>query len=283
MALINCSECGREKSGVAEICPHCGIARFKPNMVKSTYRKKILMFVCIVMLSLLLAMGGFYTYSSISDWIVIQKSYTNAMALLDGGNYREAKIEFDKLEDFKESRTLSEKAYNISLYEYRQNFAKAVHRIITEGGGAKIVASGNVDYWSYVYQNSIGKGINITEWLDELFKSDSMKEYANVQRQSCSEISDDLKSLQNPPREFEESYKILLDLFGAYVKISNHAINPAGYLNTYSVAVQTDISEFDKLLAQIQTMIPEVPDMSIEIKYPSIESSQDDEQPKESI
>lgn len=42
MALINCTECGKEASDQAKACPHCGAKKFKPKKPMSNSMKYIL-------------------------------------------------------------------------------------------------------------------------------------------------------------------------------------------------------------------------------------------------
>lgn len=51
MAIVNCKECGKEISDMAQTCPHCGVVLKKDTFSKEmTALKRIAIFLIVVLL-----------------------------------------------------------------------------------------------------------------------------------------------------------------------------------------------------------------------------------------
>lgn len=51
MAIVNCKECGKEISDMAQTCPHCGVVIKKDTFSKEmTALKRIAIFLIVVLL-----------------------------------------------------------------------------------------------------------------------------------------------------------------------------------------------------------------------------------------
>lgn len=151
MALISCPECNNEISDTAKKCPHCGykqkrqkktIRKIKmPQFLKTPKQKKIFMVVSIIICSVLLGTGGFFGYKY---YVVPLSDYKTAESMLKDNKFNDALNKFEKLGDFKSSKTkvlevhYKEAEYFLKKHEYKtavsefekaQNYEDAVERV----------------------------------------------------------------------------------------------------------------------------------------------------------
>ncbi len=64
-----------------------------------------------------------------------------------------------------------------------------------------------------------------------------------------------MRELQNPPEEFKNAYPILLNLYEAFIELTNLAINPQGSLMSYTASCNNASSSFMKYYNMIKLYI----------------------------
>ncbi len=95
MALIKCSECGKDISDKAEACPHCGcpvalmaeskadsyVSKDKTIMVnKKTKKKKARLFSAVIVVAIVIAISVIIFFPSRYSWndVLLRNCYTRA-------------------------------------------------------------------------------------------------------------------------------------------------------------------------------------------------------------
>lgn len=126
MALIKCTECGKEISDKAEACPNCGCPVDEMDLPKNQMeelnintdydqesekpKRRILKVVAVAAIVIIAAGIGIFLATSSS------RKYSSALKLYNNKEYEEAQKSFDKLGDYKDSKSYLEKCnYNLTV------------------------------------------------------------------------------------------------------------------------------------------------------------------------
>lgn len=72
------------------------------------------------------------------------------------------------------------------------------------------------------------------------------------------QIEENMQKLQNPPDDYKEVYKLLVDYYTIYGSIYDQATSPTGSLTTYNSDVNAKESEFNKLMDKIKVTKPDI-------------------------
>ena len=125
MALIKCPECGREISDKVKACPQCGypfedtktqIDQINNNGVQTVLLnpqkdiRKILIAIITVLVIIIIAVVAYYFTS-----IIPQKEYSQAISMLETGDYEGGQAKLKKLGDYKDSAIILEQIKYESL------------------------------------------------------------------------------------------------------------------------------------------------------------------------
>lgn len=70
--------------------------------------------------------------------------------------------------------------------------------------------------------------------LDNLFTDESFINSISEIESNQSEVTDLMKKMRNPPKQYEEAYSVLRDYYDNYLKLTKSVINPTGSLKTFS-------------------------------------------------
>ncbi|PRR80687.1 Double zinc ribbon [Clostridium liquoris] len=71
-------------------------------------------------------------------------------------------------------------------------------------------------------------------------------------------IEKNMKELRNPPKDYEEAYKLFVDLYSLYGQIYSQAMSPQGSLMTYNQDINQKSSEFSQIYDKIKVLEPDI-------------------------
>lgn len=239
---IRCSECGALLSETDEICSNCGcpieqkidegetklqqVELAKIKMAAKT--KKIIIGIIIVMILCVGAGIGYKIYS-----------------------------------DNKEKQIYRE-AFN----EYIVNLEKIQSLMLSGGGDAESLCNLTLRVWG----NAISKDTdsetdkytrNGYSWNDfntalaNLYADYStITKVSNIESNQTS-VKELIKKLQNPPEGLDKCYDTVSDLYEAYKKLTDLAINPSGSYRDFGENKSDAVSDFIAAYEKLDNQIPE--------------------------
>lgn len=65
-----------------------------------------------------------------------------------------------------------------------------------------------------------------------------------------------MESLQSPPEGYEDTYKVLKELYGIYTELASQAQSPSGSLVSFNTNVDTTQSEFNRVFEEFLITAP---------------------------
>lgn len=80
--------------------------------------------------------------------------------------------------------------------------------------------------------------------LRRLFADEDFKKQLDDIESNRELVGSLIKELNNPPEEYENAYEIIMELYDAYISLTNLAMSPTGSLQTYSVNFNEADTEF---------------------------------------
>lgn len=236
MALVNCPNCGKEISDKAEQCPQCGYEFVKNNKtgicaecgaeigcgntecqncgcpvskiitVKHKKSKAKSIVIISIILAVIVGIGCIFVSQ-------IRKAQYGEYLSLATATMLQSSISTEKA-----GNLINSVWYN-TIYEKDDS---------------------ETDKYTKTNKGKFNEDFNTS--LSVLFDDENFKS-------SISEISNDqlkvtelMKSLKNPPNNYNDAYSGIKALYDSYVKFTNLAINPTGSYNSYS----EEFSNLDK-------------------------------------
>lgn len=221
-----CAECGELLGEEDVVCPHCGCPieddelqnGQKPQQVEVTKvhlavdekKKKIIIFaiiaVCILAISSILL---------------------SAM-----------KKNFDQK---KAEKTAAE-----ARTDYQEKLSDAVSTMLTGAATAERAGGLIHDVWyNAIYEQSDDKtdaytkpkGYFVSDFndaLSNLMSDDDFKIQIESIKSNQNKTQNLMRTLKNPPKEYQEAYDALKDYYDAYIELVGCAVNPSGNLSSYT-------------------------------------------------
>lgn len=188
MALITCPECSKEISDQVKSCPHCGfplseesnetqkveIASVNLKMEASKKKKLIILIVSILVIGTII-FSGYLAYSKQQA-----KEYATNINLLMSEMLSSGS-------DAENLMNLTSKVWSNTIYK---KFDNETDKYTRKNG-----------YWESDFNNS----------LDYLFNDSSTKTKIENIKSSEVKVSEMMKKLQKPPKDYEKVYDTLLD------------------------------------------------------------------------
>lgn len=245
MALINCPECGKEISDKVKACPHCGYPLVeesidpsipKPQQVEVTgvridknKSKKIIIYVAGF---LVLALIGFFLFKYLSEQKA-QKEYETSF-----NNYIDQLLLFRvaSISGAADSESLSNliaKVWANSIYEER-------------------------DPETDKYTRPDGYFVDdFNDALSELFSDYSTRAKISDIEENQESVKNLMKELQNPPEGLQQCFDTASELYSAYLKYTNLAINPTGSLSTFNQTRNKISQDFLDAYNRLDSQIPD--------------------------
>lgn len=111
---------------------------------------------------------------------------------------------------------------------------------------------------SETWRSAIDSDKDFNDEIISLYKS--WKYVGDLQKRddAKNKLENGMKEIQNPPKEYVEAHKLLVDIYTTYTQIYSQATNPKGSLTTYLQDVNQNISDFDKLYEKLKVIEPEI-------------------------
>jgi hypothetical protein len=242
MALIKCSECGKEFSDKSPACPNCGcpVSEMKigsdvpiDSSVKSKKKsKKWLIIIQIIILLICCCVGGFLFYQHRKQEDQKAKAEAERTQYIDNLNSfaQYAVLGASKSEEtcnliksvwyntiYKQSDSSTDK-YTKKGFSFNEDFNNSLKNLMA----------------SDTYSSSIAQIKKANESVDSLYKK-----------------------LQSPPEEFEKCFDVVDKLYDSYSKFSTLATDPSGNLQQYSDNFEKLDSDTLSLFDKLKTLIPD--------------------------
>lgn len=122
--------------------------------------------------------------------------------------------------------------------------------------GDFLIISYIVSLNSEVWDNAIDKRTDFNKAVNNFVKTVSEGEVGIKLKGNQDSIRSSMQLLQNPPKEYEESYLILKEMYGVYTKMYEQAFSPTGSLIEYNRKTNEYFSEFEKLKEEFLITLP---------------------------
>ena len=113
---------------------------------------------------------------------------------------------------------------------------------------------------SSAWRKAIDDDRDFNTAITDLIKAWEDKGILKEREDAKAKLEVSMKDLQNPPEEYVEAYKVMVDIYGYYTQIYSQAINPQGSLTTYNQDVDKKASEFSSLYEKLKVIKPELED-----------------------
>ncbi|KZL88790.1 zinc ribbon domain-containing protein [Clostridium magnum] len=137
--------------------------------------------------------------------------------------------------------------------EYVKLFSQTVDSISVETLSAKMMCNIiSTDWRSAIYDTHEDFNTKLADLHSRWDSNGKLKETKDAK----DKIESNMTKLKKYPKDYEESYKILVELYGVYGQLYDQATYPSGSLITYNQDVNQKESEFDKLMNKIKITIP---------------------------
>ncbi len=255
MALISCSNCGKEVSDKAKICPNCGY-QFIEEII--TVETPIICEDCgteispdtdacpkcgcpvaekaeipdepatqkveITSVNLPTVKKSAKKYIIIAIIVAVLIGIGIVVGAIIKNNQAE-KISADYSETLKSATTMM--LLGASEAESAGNLIKSVWY-------NTIYKEWDSETDKYTRSNGYGFNSDFNDSLAALFSDSSFKSKISSIKSNQESVSDLMKTLQNPPEEHKEAYEAIKEFYDAYLELTGLAINPSGSLQTYS-------------------------------------------------
>lgn len=138
--------------------------------------------------------------------------------------------------------------------QYEVNFAKTTLNILTEDYLCGQMCEQISDTW----RNAIDASEDFNTKLSDLHSQWDSNGALKERETAKNNIEKNMKKLQNPPKDYEEAYKLFVDLYSTYGQIYSQATSPNGSLVSYNQDVEQKESAFNQLYDKIKVIEPNI-------------------------
>lgn len=147
---------------------------------------------------------------------------------------------------------------------YAANFEHVLSAM--ETGGIKAESCGKLEkivWFNAIYEESDiqtdpyvcpnGRFVSdFNEAMINLFVDEDFKKRIEDIEKIEKNVSEKMKLLQNPPEAYEDAYDAVLDLYQAYIALTNLVVSPSGNLQQFSENVTNAAADFDKYFGNMK-------------------------------
>ena len=227
MALVSCSECGKEISDAAQSCPYCGhpIAQEpQPQDMPPVPRKSkrsIIIAACVLALVAVVGIFVGVQQKQASDRAAYIASLNELRAqTIRGGSVAEKMC------------NLTKQVWYNTIYEERDSITDKY----TRSGG--------------VFHDDFNTSLSL------LYAEDNTATVISGLQASRELVDGIMADLQNPPAEFAACYEAADSLYDAYCGLIDLAVSPSGSLKTYSENFSKYDEDLLKYYNKLEALIP---------------------------
>lgn len=218
---IVCEDCGTEIPVNAEVCPQCGCpVTVKNESSDESVPQKVE--IASVNLSTVKKSAKKYIIAAIVVLVLIIAGIVIGSIIKSN---QSAKNSEDYSENLKAATTTM--LLGASEAESAGNLIKSVwyNTIYEERDTATD---------KYTRSNGYGFNKDFNDSLSALFADSSFQSKISSIKSNQEIVSNLMKKLQNPPEEYEEAYEAIKEFYDAYLELTGLVISPSGSLQTYS-------------------------------------------------
>ncbi|MCL2610265.1 MAG: hypothetical protein FWE02_01145 [Defluviitaleaceae bacterium] len=251
MALIKCNECEKEISDMAASCPGCGCPikiqtmdsgivlqsedEDLPDISFSKYKKKAWIIggvaLLLVIVGIIVSVFIYQRREEIRNFnVYIETLELASFLMLTGGS------------DAETITNLTRRVWNNSI---------------------RNISDSSTNRFTIRIYNPARTSYTRAEFLDDfndalanLFNDRETTRTVTRIRDNQALVNNLIDDLHNPPDGAERIYDAILDMFLAYSRLTDLAINPRGSLQSFSEDVSTSISEFVNAHRLVQAVMP---------------------------
>ena len=196
--IVKCEECGMEYESNLSACPKCGCP--KPSFTEKTQKSKhkgiIISIISVALIAVFIL--GFSITQKTKGSEYYSNMETVSYSMLDGA----AKAET--------AGNLIKSVWYNAIYEVR-----------------------DAETDKYTMKN--GKFVDdFNDALSNLFADENFMNSLSEIELNQSNVTDLMKKLRNPPKQYEEAYSALKSYYDNYLQMTKLVINPTGSLQTFS-------------------------------------------------
>lgn len=275
MAIINCPECGQEISDKAKKCIHCGKVFVEEEIIK----EEIKCDQCGVVLTE-------------TDEVCLNCGYPVKKNATENET-KPQQVEVASIKMAKKTKRLilgiiivliicvaggvvykiyldnkTEQEYQETYNEYIDNLKTVQVLMITGGSDAESLCNLTLKVWANaIYKDYDDETNKYTRgeysWNDfntalaNLYAdSSTTKKVSNIKSNQTS-VKDLIKKLQNPPEGLDKCYETVSDLYEAYKKLTDLAINPSGSYKDFGGNKSDAVKDFMASYEKLDNQIPE--------------------------
>lgn len=259
MAKISCLNCGKEVSDKAKICPNCDYQLIEDIITEETsivcedcgteipfntdiskcgcsvseknenFDEPALQKVEVDSVNLPTVKKSAKKYIMIAIIVIILIGVGIVVGSIIKSN-QSAKISAEYSENFKSAATMM----RTDVVE-----AESAGYLIKSVWYNTVYKKEDSETDKYTRSNGYGFNDDFNDSIIALFSDSSFESKLLSIKSNRKSVSDLMKTLENPPEEYEESYKALKDFYDAYLDLTGLALFPSGNLLTYLNSLDT--------------------------------------------
>ncbi|WP_042455599.1 hypothetical protein [Neobacillus dielmonensis] len=117
---------------------------------------------------------------------------------------------------------------------------------------SSVIVSTYSDVWDNAIDNRKDFNIELSKFKDGISEKGLLKD----REKGRDNIRDNMKLLQDPPKEFKESYVILKQMYGTYTKMVEQALSPTGSLIEFNRKTNDLASQFEQQKEELTITLP---------------------------
>ncbi|WP_017413476.1 zinc-ribbon domain-containing protein [Clostridium tunisiense] len=148
--------------------------------------------------------------------------------------------------------------------KYEYNFNVTVLKVLGETIEIETMCSKISSFWHdvifgnmFVFKEN-GELGDFNDSIKQLQKAWKDNGTLSKREQAKAEIETQMKSLQNPPKDYESAYALLVELYSIYGQIYSQGTSPTGSLTSYNADVDKLFSDFNKIYDKMTILKPEL-------------------------
>lgn len=145
-------------------------------------------------------------------------------------------------------------------FKYQQNqkeqYAKNLAKTSAEMQLEFLLSSIIVAKYSEVWNDAIDSGMDFNVQLASYQGNLSDKGTLDDRENGRDKIREKMKLLQNPPKDYAESYKVVKQMYGIYSKMVDQTLSPSGTLIEFNNNTNDLYSQFEQKKEELQITLP---------------------------
>ncbi|RIJ63428.1 hypothetical protein [Rummeliibacillus sp. POC4] len=136
--------------------------------------------------------------------------------------------------------------------QYAKNLAKTSADMQLEFLLSSMLVAGYSEVWNNAIDSDMDFNVQLTTYQENLSKKGTLDDRENGQNK----IRDKMKLLQNPPKEYKDSYNALKKMYGTYSKMVDQSLSPTGSLIEFNKNTNELYSQFEQQQEELQITLP---------------------------